>query len=190
MEKFFTALFEFLNKHEFNFIISCLFACITIFILYKTKYPYIFNLWETQEGKIKFSLFICTLVFFFLILCIWVVKANTFIKNKQQKNQKVNNAINTLKMMLDNKTTYKEELCILKILANKKISKFDIDTMIKIIQEVNPDLSREGLWDDLEDSLSKLIKLEIINMHKRYFYSFDEEIFEKVIEEMKSGYSK
>ena len=54
MKDFLTALLEFINKYGYNFIISCLLTCLTIYILYITKYPYIFRLWEFQEGRIKF----------------------------------------------------------------------------------------------------------------------------------------
>lgn len=191
MSKFFTALLEFLNKYGYNFITASFLSGVTIFVLYKTKYPYIFKLWEFQEGRIKVILFICTLIFLYLVLCQIAKTIKEKIDNSI-KNKKINdNIIQHIHTMLKNPETYRNELCVLSMITRKGIQCFNIDTLLKLYKEINPDIVHLSRFRNLfQDAVYSLKNFKIVKVEGIGFYSIKDELFNAILEELNNGYSK
>lgn len=191
MKDFLTALLEFINKYGYNFIISCLLTCLTIYILYITKYPYIFRLWEFQEGRIKFLIFLCAIFSLYLLLCYFGKIIKEKIDSIIQINKNDNNIIQNVQMMLNNAETYEIELYVLTMLTGNDIKHFDIDTLLKIHKKLNPEIVHVSRFRNcFQEAVWNLKNLKIVEIKGYNFYSVKDKLFDAIVKELKNGYSK
>ncbi|MBR2068196.1 MAG: hypothetical protein IJ877_00400 [Candidatus Gastranaerophilales bacterium] len=175
IEKFSELLLEDLGK-SFAFSLFCSIA--TIFGLYYTNWPNIFNLTQSISGAVKFSF-----ILFFLVILWSVVYKLVFYIFKDGSKRK-NEIMQNLNMLSNNQNVYQNESYIIGLLIENRIHQFNMDTIRKlsIVHHVETEskINSYPFKCAMEKAISNLLKLKIIETTGYKFYKINEYAYDKL----------
>jgi len=194
----------FIEKLGKYFWLAILCTLITIFGMYYTKYPEIFNLSETTSGSVKFISLIILLIALFQVVFTLLNYFFSFARNHYfffiNSNKEDEEIVINKNMVLKNPDLYPLENSILYVLSNSEIQKFNIKTLQRLlineftksknnnsntfqIDRIIEDLSGFHGQGKIEQSIDNLMSLKLIKIIDFDFYSVTNSLWNNMMEQ-------
>lgn len=181
MEKLLPIIKLFLDKIGEHFWWSIFLTGLSIFIFYKTRYPNIFRLIETNSGAFKLIILLLLLIAFFQIILPVIANIHYSIKNAGYEEGNGQEIIKNINNIINNASLYPIESHILSILYETEIEKFNCEALQRYFisnlekrkkpNVFNPQIDNdiaffrgyEGI-EKIDNALSLLSTMKIINV--------------------------